>query len=158
VDEAWAVRIVSLSDLTRFELRPSWRVRFGAATVRDAGCATCLAGQVEFGAGLAKVLGPLDLYAGADTALEAASHLEGTGGTPFRFGIGPGGLVRLRIAPSVVLLGDARWRWLPDAAPRETYDLRGELRLHLSRTVSLALEARRTPAADEGTLAVRAFY
>jgi hypothetical protein len=158
VDEAWLVRIVSLSDLTRFELRPSWRVRLGAATVRDAGCAACLAGQGEFGAGLTKSLGPLDLYAGADLALEAAGHLAGTGGSAFRLGVGPGGLARLRLGPAVTLLADARWRRLPDAAPRETWDLRAELRLHLSRALSLSAEARRTPAADEATLAVQAFY
>jgi len=158
VDEAWLVRIVSLSDLTRFELRPSWRVRLGAATVRDAGCAACLAGQGEFGAGLTKSLGPLDLYAGADVALEAAGHLAGWGGSAFRLGVGPGGLARLRLGPAVTLLADARWRWLPDAAPRETWDLRAELRLHLTRALSLSAEARRTPAADEATLAVQAFY
>ncbi len=158
VDEAWLVRIVSLNDLSRFELRPSWRLRFGAATVRDAGCAACLAGQVEFGAGLAKSLGPLDLFGGVDTALEAAAHLEGTSGSPVRVGIGPGGLLRLRVTRSVVLLADGRWRWLPDAAPRETFDLRAALRVHLTRALSLSLEARRTPVADEGTLAVQAFY
>ena len=89
---------------------------------------------------------------------EAAGHLAGTGGSAFRLGVGPGGLARLRLGPAVTLLADARWRWLPDAAPRETWDLRAELRLHLTRALSLSAEARRTPAADEATLAVQAFY
>ena len=75
-----------------------------------------------------------------------------------RVGIGPGGLLRLRVTRSVVLLADGRWRWLPDAAPRETFDLRAALRVHLTRALSLSLEARRTPVADEGTFAVQAFY
>lgn len=158
VDELWLVRIAVLNDLTRFELRPSWRIRFGAATVRDAGCDACLAGQVEFGAGLAKSLGPLDLYAGADVAVEAASHLEGIGGRPERFGVGPGGTVRLRLSPRLILVGDARWHWLPDAAPRETFDLRASLRVHLTSALSLALEGRRVPVANEGTLGLQAFY
>ena len=158
VDEAWFVRVVSLNDLTRFELRPSWRLRFGAATVRDAGCAACLAGQAELGAGFAKTLGPLDLFAGADLVVEGSPRLDGTGGRSLRLGVGPGGLVRLRLGAGAVLLGDARWRWLPDTAPRETFEVRAALRLHLAKDLSLALEARRTPAADEGTLALHAFY
>lgn len=158
VDELWGVRIAVLNDLTRFELRPSWRVRFGLTTVRDTACDACLAGQVEFGAGFAKTLGPLDLYGGSDVAVEAAAHLEGTRGEPARVGIGPGGAIRLRIAPRVILIGDGRWRWLPDARPRETHDLRAALRLHLTRTLSLSLEGRRTPAADEGTATLQAFY
>jgi hypothetical protein len=147
-----------LNDLTRFELRPSWRVRFGVTTIRDAACDACLAGQVEFGAGFSKALGALDLYAGSDVAVEAAAHLEGTRGEPARFGVGPGGAARLRVTPRVILVADGRWRWLPDARPRETFDLRAALRLHLTGTISLSLEARRTPAEDVGTLAVQAFY
>jgi hypothetical protein len=158
VDELWLVRIGILNDLSRFELRPSWRMRMGVATVRDAGCAACLAAQVEFGAGFAKTLGPVDLYGGSDAAVEGAAHLAGIRGAPARFGVGPGGTVRLRIAAPVVVVADGRWRWLPGATPRETFDVRAALRLHLSRTVSLSLEARRTPAADEGTVAVQAFY
>jgi hypothetical protein len=159
LDEAWAVRIIVLNDLNRFELRPSWRVRFGAATVRDAGCAGCLAGQVELGGGLAKTLGPLDLYAGADVAVEGSGHLEGTGGTGLRVGAEPDGVLRLRLAPWLVLVGDARYRWNVDAPPaRETWDLRAALRLHVSRSLSIALEARRVPVADEATAVLQAFY
>jgi hypothetical protein len=158
VDELWAVRMAVLNDLSRFELRPSWRARFGVTTVRDAGCDACLAGQVEFGAGFAKTLGPLDLYAGSDVAVEGASHLEGIRGSPGRLGIGPGGTVRLRIAPTVIVVGEGRWRWLPDARPRETFDLRATLRIHLTAALSLSLDGRRTPAEDQGTLALQAFY
>jgi hypothetical protein len=158
VDELWVVRVAVLNDLSRFELRPSWRMRFGLTTIRDAGCAACLAGQVEFGAGFAKTLGPLDLYGGSDAAVEAASHLEGTRGSAARFGIGPGGTVRLRLSPRFIVVADGRWRWLPDASPRETFDVRATLRVHLTRTISLSLEGRRVPTANEGTLAVQAFY
>ena len=75
LDEAWAVRVLSLNDVTRFDVRPSWRVRFGAATVRDAGCDACLAGQAELGAGFTRagLLGVADLYAGADVSAESAA-------------------------------------------------------------------------------------
>ena len=158
VDEAWFVRVVSLSDLSRFELRPSWRMRLGAATVRDRGCAGCLAAQGELGSGFAETLGPLDLYAGADVLVEWAPRLAGLSDAPARLGVGPGGLARLRLGRRAALLADARWRWLPAATPRETFELRATLRLHLSRELSLALEGRRTPLADEVTAAILAFY
>jgi hypothetical protein len=158
LDEAWLVRILSLNDLTRFHLRPSWRVRFGAATVRDAGCTGCLAGQAELGAGFTKVVGPADLYAGADVAVEWSPRLAGIAEGPFRAGVGPGGLVRLRLTDRAALLADLRWRYLPGATPERTFDLRSALRLHLGRNLSVALEARRTPAADEATAAVLGYF
>jgi len=158
VDEAWFVRIVSLNDLSRLELRPSWRFRFGAATVRDRGCAGCLAAQGELGAGLAKVLGPLDLYAGADLLAEWSPRLAGLAGGAARLGVGPGGLARLRLGGRAALVAEGRWRWLPDASPRESFEARAALRVYLARDLSLSLEARRTPLADEATLALLAFY
>ncbi len=158
VDEAWFVRVVSLTDLTRLELRPSWRLRFGAATVRDRGCAGCLAAQGELGAGFAKTLGPLDLFAGADLVAEWSPRLEGLADGPARLGVGPGGLARLRLGPRAALVVEGRWRWLPDASPRESHEVRAALRVHVARDLSLSLEARRTPVADEAILALLAFY
>ena len=153
VDEAWLVRIVSLSNVSRFELRPSWRVRAGVATVRDAGCDACLAAQGELGGGFAKSLGLLDLYAGVDLLAEWSPRLGGIAGGSTRAGVGPGGLARLRLGP-VALVAEGRWRWLPDAMPRDTFDLRATLRLHVARNLSFAIEARRTPVADEATASV----
>ncbi len=160
LDEAWAVRILSLNDLSRFDLRPSWRVKFGAATVRDGGCDGCLAAQAEFGAGFTKadLAGVLDLYAGSDVALEWSPRLDGAAGSQLRPGIGPGGIARLRLGRRAALLLDARWRWLPGASPAETYDLRAALRLHLASNLSLSAEARRTPRADEVTGAVFGYF
>jgi uncharacterized protein DUF4105 len=160
IDESWIVRVLSLNDLSRFDLRPSWRVEFGAATVRDAGCAECLAAHGELGAGftVANVLRVADLYAGADAALEWSPRLSGISGRQVRAGIGPGGLLRIRLGKRAALLGDARWRLLPGASPRETFDLRGQLRLHVARGLSLALEARRTPSADEATGVVLGYF
>jgi hypothetical protein len=160
LDESWLVRVLSLNDLSRFDLRPSWRVRFGAATVRDEGCASCLAGQAELGAGLtaANLLGAVDLYAGVDAAVEWSPRLAGTSGKQLRAGLGPGGLLRLRFGKRAALLGDARWRWLPDAEADRTWDLRGSLRIHLGGGASMALEGRRTPAADEATGALLGYF
>ena len=160
LDESWLVRVLSLNDLTRFDLRPSWRVRFGAATVRDGGCSGCLAGQAELGAGFtsAELLRVVDLYAGVDAAVEWSPHLSGTSGKQVRAGLGPGGLLRLRLGKRAALLGDARWRFFPDAETDRAWDLRATLRLHLAPGVSVALEGRRTPAADEGTATVLGYF
>jgi hypothetical protein len=158
LDEGWLVQIVSLTDVSRFELKPSWRVRLGAATVWDAGCHECLAGEAELGGGLSKKLGPIDLYAGVDVSLEGAPALSGIDGRAIRLGAGPGGLARLRLGKFAILLADARWRYLPAAEPRQTFDLRGTLRIPLGRSLALSLEARRTPSADEGSLVLHAFY
>jgi len=153
LDESWLVRVLSLNDLSRFDLRPSWRVKLGAATVRDAGCERCLAGQAELGAGFtfAEVLGVADLYAGVDAAVEWSPRLAGISGSEVRAGAGPGGLLRIRLGKRAAVLGDARWRLLPGASPRETYDLRGLVRFNAVRGFSIGLEVRRTPTADEGT-------
>jgi hypothetical protein len=150
LDESWLVRIVSLNELSRFDLRPSWRVKAGAATVRDPACRSCLAAQGEVGAGfaLAGLARVLDVYAGTDASLEWSPSLSGIDGGEVRGGIGPGGLARLRLGARAALLADARWRWMPAADPERTFDLRGAVRLHLGTSASLALEARRTPSED----------
>jgi hypothetical protein len=160
LDEAWLVRILSLNDVTRFDLRPSWRVKAGAATVRDGGCDRCLAAQAELGAGFTKaaLLGALDLYAGLDAAVEWSPRLAGLAGSEVRAGIGPGGLVRLRAGRVASLVADARWRYLPDAEQDRTWDLRAALRVHLAPGISLSLEARRTPAQDEGIVAALGYF
>jgi hypothetical protein len=160
LDESWIVRVLSLNGLSRFDLKPSWRVKFGAATVRDAGCEACLAGQAEFGAGFAEadLFGAVDLFAGVDAAVEWSPRLSGISESEVRAGVGPGAILRLRLGKRAVLLGDARWRYLPDAVPEKTWDLRAALRLHLARGLSVALEARRTPAVDEATGVVLGYF
>jgi hypothetical protein len=160
LDEIWLVRILSLNDLSRFDLRPSWRVKVGAQTVRDGGCDRCLAAQGELGAGFttAALLGILDLYGGLDAALEWSPRLSGTADAPLRAGIGPGAIVRVRGGTRGALLLDGRWRLFPGASPRETWDLRAALRVHLARELSLSLEGRRTPAGDDAVAAILAYF
>jgi hypothetical protein len=160
LDASWLFRVLSLNDLSRFDPRPSWRARLGAATVRDAACDACVAAQAELGAGFtaAGLLRALDLYAGADASVEWSPRLSGISDAPVRAGVGPGAIARLRLGSAAALLADARWRWLPGAAPEATWELRAALRVHLARDVSLALEARRTPAADEGTAGVLGYF
>jgi hypothetical protein len=148
LDEGWLVRIVSLNDVTRFDTRPSWHVRAGAETIRDRGGDGVLAFSAAGGAGFSSLGlgGRLDLSASADVQLEAAPDLSGLRGSAFRAGLGPSALLRVRGGTRFTLLADARWRWLPEARPRETWSHGAALRLHHGHAWSLALEGRRAPA------------
>jgi hypothetical protein len=159
VDEVHLVRIVTLNPWDRFDRRPSWWFRAGAATVRDAGCERCLAGVAELGGGLAAAAGDaVDLLVGADVGLEGAPALAGIEGAGIRVGLGPSALVRLRAGRMLSLLGSAGWRWLPWAAPNRTWSLGAQARLHLGSRLSLALEARRAPADADASALLLGFY
>jgi hypothetical protein len=160
LDDGSLVRVVSLSGLSRFDWRPSWRMRFGATTVRDAGCARCLAADAEVGGGFATLdlLGAADLLVTGDVTLQSSPGLSGIDGRPVRAGLGPSALLRLRGGERVSLAAEGRWRWLPYASPRETWLLRAEARLHLVPWLSLALEGRRTPADAEALGLAHLFF
>jgi hypothetical protein len=160
LDEGWLVRITSLSALTRLEARPSWKARFGAATVRDAACPGCLVGDLEVGGGLAAMglLGAADLLATGDVELQGAPGLSGFRGRGVRLGLGPGGLLRVAAGERLALAAEARWRWWAEAAPSRSWLLRAEARAHLTPWLSLALEARRTPLDDEAVALLHLFY
>jgi hypothetical protein len=158
LDEAWLVEVASLNDLDRFDHRFSWRFRAGAERVRDAGCASCVAGKVEFGGGPAMVtLGSaLSALATFDAELAASPPLEGFRGSAFRPGFGPTGVLRLLGGDRAVLLGTAAWRWYPEAAPRDGFMLGAEARVHF-RGASLALEVSRAPRGTEAIVWTRFF-
>jgi hypothetical protein len=159
LDETWLVRIVSLNDFSRFDRRPSWQFRVGAETVRDAGGDGKLAAAASMGGGFStlELLGIADLLASADVDLLASPGLEGFRGSGVRLGVGPSAILRLRGGTRGALLAEARWRWLPEASPRETWRLSAQARLHLTQDLSLALEARRAPR-DETVGAVLLGY
>lgn len=147
LDDASLVRILSLSPVSRFDLRPSWQFRAGATTVRDAGCDRCVAGLLALGGGLATSAldGALDAALFGDVEVLGSARLEGLRGSPWRVGLGPGGLVRARLGDRVALLASGGWRWLPEARPRETWSADLQARFHAARNLSLALEARQRP-------------
>ncbi len=160
LDDVSLVKVVSLNPLTRWDQRPSWRMRLGATTVRDAGCAGCLSGVAEFGGGLGatNLGGAVDLLALGDAELLGAPRLDGIGGEGVRLGLGPAALLRVRAGERAVLLAEGRWQYLPFATPEQTWSLSGTLRLHLTRSVSLALEARGAPLLRDVQAGVLAYY
>jgi hypothetical protein len=159
LEHAWLMSVVSLNPVSRFDLRPSWRFRVGAATVHDGGCASCLAGEASAGAGFAVAAGKaVELLATGDVELLGSGHLSGAGGSGARPGVGPGGLARLRLGDRTALVLDARWRWLPGADPDRTFVLGATLRVHLAPGLSLGLEARHTPSLTDASALVLGYF
>jgi hypothetical protein len=160
LDDLSVVRLVSFAPVSRFDLRPSWRARFGATTVMDGGCDRCVAAVGEVGGGVAAVglPGGLDLLATGDVELLGAPDLEGAGGTGARPGVGPTALARVRLGTRFAALAEGRFRWLPGAAPETTWAATGTLRLHLARNLSLSAEARTTPRDRDAGLLVLGFF
>lgn len=160
LDDFSVVRVATMNPVTRFDLRPSWRFGAGATTIRDRGCDGCLAGAADGGAGWAAVglFRALDLVATLDLEVRASPRLSGLDGSAWRPGVGPSGLARLRLGDRLSLVATAAWRWLPLAAPEATWDLAGDLRVHVAHDLSLALRARRTPVDDEATLGALGYF
>lgn len=119
LDDFQLVRVLSLSDANRFDLKPSWRMSVGARTVNDAGCDRCLVGTVHFGGGLAKSFADeaLVMFTRIDTRIEIGPNLQGIADGPVRAGFGPAGGLRLRWRDNLITLVTAEWLWLPVQEP-----------------------------------------
>jgi len=89
-----------------------------------------------------------------DTVAAAAS----TQGSALRFGVGPSGGVRARLADNFVLLGIAGWQYLPLATIDTTYRLELGARVGLGSGFALGGQVVRTPLATEGSLSAMAYF
>jgi hypothetical protein len=145
--EASLVRVTSLNPVSRFDRRPSWRMRFGAELLKDGGCDRCVAAVGEVGGGFSalQLWRALDLYAGADTSLDWSPGLDGLFGSPVRLGVGPAALARLRLGERVSLVANGRYRLLPFTALHASWSTGAEARVHLGRRLSVAATWRLDP-------------
>lgn len=155
------VRIMSLSPWQRFWHPMSWAVRAGAGRVRDDGCQDCVAGVVEVAGGFTTALGADDtlaMFLMGNVGLQYAAGMHGLRDSDWRPGVGPIGGVRWRLGHSLVWLTDARWSWLPLAAPQSTWLGETSLRWQIARDVALGAELRTQPGATEGVLSAFLYY
>jgi hypothetical protein len=153
------VDALSLHAMTSFDQRISWKVRGGVERVRDAGCASCLAGTLVIGSGVAAEAGPAVLFATADFLLQLSEALRGFEFAPaLRAGVGPAAGVRLRAGERFTAMVTGNAYWLPDAAGPWTWAVEGAVRYVLSSDVSLGISARKLPAAAEAGLALFLFH
>ena len=146
--------------MDRFDQPITWKMRAGAQTLRDAGCAGCLAAAFETGGGAAISFADdrVALLATADTTLVASPHLVGFRTWPARLGIGPTGAVRLRLGERLVVLGSANWQYLPATEPRTLFRLGMSARLALPGGLALSAEVSRIPTATEATLGTFVYF
>ena len=154
LESAWLADVASVAPMDRFDQPLSWKMRFGATTLRDAGCDGCLAGAFETGGGASVAFFDerLALLATGDASLVATPHLQGPNGWPARLAVGPSGAARVRLGDRLVLLGSAQWQYLPAAAPRTLFRLGLSARLSLPGGLALSAEVSRIPAATEASL------
>jgi hypothetical protein len=145
--EGSLVRVTSLNAVSRFDRRPSWRMRFGADLLKDGGCDRCVAAVGEVGGGFSLLgLGSvLDLYAGADTVLDWSPRLDGIEDSRVRVGVGPSGLARLRLGERFSVVANGRWRYLPFTALHQSWSTGAEARLHFGTRLSVAATWRWDP-------------
>jgi hypothetical protein len=123
-------------------------LKVGVETVRDPGCASCVAFVASGGPGLAAAGfgGALHAALFADGSVEAAPDLRGIGGSGWRLGLGPSALLRLSAGSRGALLASGDWRWLPGTPTHQTWAVSGAARVHLGQRTSLAIEYRRRPS------------
>jgi len=119
LDDLQLVRVLSINDANRFDLKPSWKMSIGGRTGNDAGCDRCLVATAQFGGGLAKAFAEDSflLFGRIDTRIEAGKHLVGIADIPVRAGIGPAGGMRIRWHNNLITLVTAEWLWLPAQTP-----------------------------------------
>jgi hypothetical protein len=153
-----AVRVVSLSPVTTFNRQFSWKIGFGAKTIRDESCRDCLAASFDLGAGYALTL--LDrprvvAFAMADMETVASPRLLDH---KFRLGVGPLGGLHARVGRRLSLLATGAWRYLVDYDPERTYEYSVTAKVHLTDWLSLGVEGSRVPNAWEGALGAYLYF
>lgn len=147
LEELDLVRVTSLAPLERFIKKWSWTLGVGAERIRDAGCAGCLAGHAEFGAGATLApFGP-DLLVWAFAEAKLAAPVPGGLADTIRAGLGPRGGLRVRLLDDLALLATASWHWLPGAWPESTWKLGAVARFQYVEGFALSLEAAAEPDA-----------
>jgi hypothetical protein len=156
LDELNLFRVVSLSPWTAFSHPLSWRVRIGAATMRDGSCDHCIAGKLELGGGLTKeILGRTACFLMVDTEAALSPKLIRSF---VKLGVGPSLGVRVPFTRTTIALLSAgyRFQFLTPAARALSYS--AEMRWGIGRALSLDLRAGRNFDAWEGAAGVYYYF
>lgn len=154
LDEAYFVRVSSLSPLSRFEQAWSWRLRLGAERLYDAGCQDCLAGVLGFAAGgtLSALDDALLLYGLVDLGVQGLAPLDGVAGAPVRLGASPTLGWRLRAHRRWVSWLELQAPIYPAQTPRLSGLLHASSRYLVAPELALFLDARWYPGETTATL------
>jgi hypothetical protein len=142
------VRILSLNPVENFNVRPSWKVRLGATTFRDKGCAECTYGLVEFGSGIAaNFLGEhLTAWATLDLGLYGPRFLGPADSDRGRIQIGPAAGARVSFHRRLHWVTTGSWSVLPiQSHPRFSHELTSVLRWNVAGDFAVGAEGRLQP-------------
>lgn len=151
------VRILSLNPVSRFDLKPSWKIEVGATTYRDKGCEQCTLGLVKFGSGFAANAGPMTAFATADLAF-SGPRFSGDG-KAVRFTVGPSAGVRLRVAKNLLWLTKGSWGVLPfQSTPRTTWEATSAVRWSYAQNFAAGIEGRAQPEAQEAMVSTYVYF
>lgn len=145
LEDFYLVRVASLSPLTRFNTKLSWRLDAGARRVFDDGCDHCLTTHAELAGGLTLGLGGdrLLFYVMSDMVAGYGLRVDGVRDTAMRLGIGPSAGLRLRFAPGLIALVTGAWHWLPDQPSLAEWSAEATARFTVSEHMAFDLGATR---------------
>jgi len=145
LEDFYLVRVASLSPITRFNHKLSWRMDAGARRVFDDGCDDCLTSHAELAGGLTVGFGSdrVLLYAMNDMVAGYGRRVDGLRDTHLRLGIGPSAGLRVRWTPQLITLVTGAWHWLPDQPSLAEWTADAITRLSLSEHMAFDLDARR---------------
>jgi hypothetical protein len=160
LDDAQLVRIVSLSPLSPFEHRLSWKIQAGAVYLDDSGCHVCTAARISGGGGTAVATAGGGLLGWVMTDVQAVSArgLDGVDHAPVRLGLGPSGGVRARLSPEAALVVMGEWIWLPWQPTLASYQLTGGLRWRFSEALAVSVTGALYNAGPEAQLGMFVYY
>jgi hypothetical protein len=156
LEEAYVVRIESLSAWTRFDKATSWKVRIGATTLRDGACGTpgsgtkideegrCVAFELAGGTGITfNLIGDsLTVFGMTDAALHGSSPIDGPWGVPFRISAGPALGLRAKLGDRFTFFTTGTYWFHAEHALRRSWTATANGRFHLSERFAFDLEAK----------------
>ncbi|WP_394826098.1 DUF4105 domain-containing protein [Pendulispora albinea] len=151
LDHLTFAEVMSLTPLTSFEKRPSWRAVAFGTRLHDRGCPDCFAHGIEGGLGLTLATrdGRAALFAMADAYIAFSAGFDGVGGSFVRIGAGPYGGLRLRLPGRTLALLTGSVSYLPGQDLSSTYDLRASVRTELGKNVAVGVQAAKQPLSME---------
>ncbi len=150
VEDASLIRLLSLSPWDEFSKKLSWSVNVGASRIRDAGCGSCLAGQLDVGGGVTVSAfnhGAM-LYLLGNAQIDGLSPIhDGLGHLPLRVGLGPSSGLRLRFTDDLIAVARAEWLYLPLQEPKYTWLGQAAIRWQYVKNFALSVEGGYQPGA-----------
>lgn len=162
LEEAYAVRVASLTPRDEFDRSFSWKLAVGATTIRDEGCRDgCAAAHVGAGAGLAGAWldGTLLTFATLDGDVLGTTQLEGgIGGRGVRVGLGPAMGLLYRHSPGWATMTGGKWSYLPGQDPAHTWRAEFGTRWSVGRNLAVGLQADSTPEDVAGAVRVTCYF